>query len=118
VSDKKTVLVVDDEPGVLKLIETCLLFKGYTVLTARNGLEALSFFRLDVDVLITDLVMPEMDGHKLVLRVREKRPNLPVIVISGCLDVPIPDRCTVVKKPFKMADLLKALDKAIGTSSI
>ena len=84
-----TVLVVDDEFLVLSLIADALEEEGFRVVTAENGVEALK--ALDaveregghVDVLFTDVNMPELDGIELAKRVRAIRPGLPIIYASG-----------------------------------
>ncbi|MBM3487254.1 MAG: response regulator [Alphaproteobacteria bacterium] len=81
-----TVLLVEDEDAVRLFGARALRNKGYTVLEARNGeaaLEMLGAGATPIDLLITDVVMPGMDGPTLIRQVREKRPELKVIFISG-----------------------------------
>jgi CheY-like chemotaxis protein len=86
---KKTVLFVDDEPDMLlarRLMFECM---GYSVFTVESGKEALELLRLHtVDAVVVDYIMPEMDGEETARRIREIRPNLPIILSSGCLSVP------------------------------
>ncbi|CAM3253044.1 PAS domain S-box protein [Asticcacaulis taihuensis] len=82
---RELILVVDDEDLVLQFSATALADLGYRVLEAGNAQGALATLldRPDVDLLFTDIVMPEMNGRKLVDLAREKRPDLPVIYTTG-----------------------------------
>lgn len=79
----KRILLVDDDRSVLQFLGRVL--SGYQVTFARDGFEALAATEsLDrLDLLITDYFMPEMFGDELIARARERRPNLPVIVMTG-----------------------------------
>ncbi len=82
--DKKTILVVEDDPTVGESIRLLLKKRGYEILLASNGKEALQIFRQEiVDLVITDLVMPKMDGIELLEAVKTIRPETEVIVISA-----------------------------------
>ncbi|HYD54853.1 MAG TPA: ATP-binding protein, partial [Gemmatimonadaceae bacterium] len=90
-SAQRRLLVVDDEPVIRRVVERYLVRRGYDVLSAANGREALE--RLaeaeaagsPVDLLLTDIVMPEMDGGALIAATRLRRPDLPIIAMSGHL---------------------------------
>ena len=78
------ILVVDDEPAAQQAIADMLEDVGHEVLMARSGLGAMvDLLDQCYDLLITDIVMPELDGWELITLVREKRPKMPVIAISG-----------------------------------
>jgi DNA-binding NtrC family response regulator len=80
----KKVLVVDDDPVVGKSFDRVLTGKGYAVITARNGDEALSKLRSEnYDVVFTDIKMPGMNGLEVAERVKESQPWLPVVIITG-----------------------------------
>jgi CheY-like chemotaxis protein len=80
----KKILVVDDDPVVGKSIDRVLAAKGYAVITAANGGEALArMAREDYDAVYTDLRMPGMDGLQLARRLKETRPWLPVMIVTG-----------------------------------
>jgi len=84
-------LVVEDTPDILKLLETTLKFKGYRVITARNGEEALESVQREFPALIiTDILMPKMDGFSLVhrLRIEPETRNIPVIFLSATYVLP------------------------------
>ncbi|NBV88378.1 MAG: response regulator [Betaproteobacteria bacterium] len=79
-----TILLADDEDllreGVREILETA----DYTVIEARDGEEALAQFAVsDIDLVITDVVMPNMDGVDFVTRLRETFPDVPILTISG-----------------------------------
>ncbi|WP_313388172.1 response regulator, partial [Rhodospirillum rubrum] len=82
---KETILLVEDEDAVRVFGSRALRNKGYTVLEARSGEGALDVLEdgAEIDLLITDMVMPGMDGATLAGRVREARPDLKIILISG-----------------------------------
>ena len=84
-SQKRTILIVDDEDLIRELLADALS-DDFKVLAARNGEESLTLFeqhRDEIELVITDLIMPQMRGDALAERVRELRPTLPIIFISG-----------------------------------
>lgn len=83
---KQTILVVDDESMALVLIKRLLGEAGYHVVTAQSGFEALDLFRrqpLAFHLVLLDLTMPFMDGEETFQRLREIRPNIPVLLCTG-----------------------------------
>src|SRR5215212_4555401 len=65
------ILVVDDQPQILESIQMTLALAGYRVCTARTGVEALTVLQMQlIDLILTDVEMPQLDGHQLCLRVR------------------------------------------------
>jgi CheY-like chemotaxis protein len=84
-------LVVEDIPNVLELLEVTLRFKGYPVVTARNGQEAIEvILREKPALVITDILMPKMDGYTLVQRIRTdpKMRHIPVVFLSATYITP------------------------------
>jgi DNA-binding NtrC family response regulator len=82
--EKKVILIVEDDPTVGESIRLLLKKRGYAILLASNGKEALQLFRHEmVDLVITDLVMPKMDGIELLEAVKGLKPETEVIVISA-----------------------------------
>ena len=82
--DKKVILIVEDDPNVGESIRLLLKKRGFSILLASNGKEALHLFRQEnVDLVITDLVMPKMDGIELLEAVKGLKPETEVIVISA-----------------------------------
>ena len=82
--EKKSILVVEDDPTVGESIQLLLKKRGYSIHLASNGKEALHFFRQKgADLVVTDLVMPKMDGMDLLAAVKDLRPETEVVVISA-----------------------------------
>ncbi|RVU17835.1 response regulator [Methylobacterium oryzihabitans] len=115
-----TILVVDDEPPIRKLLRMGLATQDYVVLEAPDGRTALDVLaRERVDLVILDLGLPDLRGHDLLRTIRERRPDLPVVVLSSrddeggkveALDAGADDYVT---KPFGMAELLARLRAAL-----
>jgi CheY-like chemotaxis protein len=97
----RVALVVEDDPVVRGMASRGLREAGYTVLEAVNGREALELIRAHtgrLDVVVTDIGMPEMDGHDLARRLGEERPEIPIVFMSGYGD-PEP-KVRFLQKPF------------------
>jgi len=78
------VLVVDDDPGICRTLAEILEAEGCSVETAANGVEALARVeKAHFDVVLSDVVMPEMDGHELFCAIRERFPGLPVLMMTA-----------------------------------
>ena len=85
------VLIVEDVPNVLELLEVTLRFKGYAVITARNGEEALEVIaRQKPALIVTDILMPKMDGYAFVqkLRLNPETRSIPVVFLSATYVTP------------------------------
>lgn len=113
----RTILLVDDETSILEINQAFLESSDYKVLAASNGvggLRLLEQHKAEVRVLLTDFVMPMMDGRELVRRAREVRPDLKVILMTGLTGTETIDGLAVdaiLKKPFQPSDLLQELDR-------
>jgi two-component system, chemotaxis family, chemotaxis protein CheY len=86
---KQTILVVDDSPTVRKFVATSLQMKGFNVVTAADGMEALERMpNEEISIVITDLNMPDMDGIEFIRALREAPAyrHIPVIVLSSMSD--------------------------------
>jgi CheY-like chemotaxis protein len=111
----KTVLVVDDEPMVRDLLTEVLRLQGCNVLAVASAAEALrvAASTATIHLLITDLMMPEVDGLELTRRFRAMRPNIPVLMVSGSLPLlharsePDLERFDFLAKPFQLNELLQ-----------
>lgn len=80
----ETILVVDDDEDILDLIERHLSNRGYEVLTAYDGEQAISLLeKLRFDLVITDLKMPKFDGMEVLRKAKEKDPNIEVVILTG-----------------------------------
>ncbi|MCH7692396.1 MAG: PAS domain S-box protein [Proteobacteria bacterium] len=120
-SDLPRILVVDDEEAVVAEVAEYLRRKGYDVVTAGNGREALKVHRArPADLVITDLLMPGMGGNELIQRLRRSDPDLPIVVVTGHTtfgddrDVVAEGASVVLKKPIvlrELTDSLKGLDR-------
>ena len=114
---KKTILVIDDDPDVLSVIIKHLKHFGYEVITAIDGMEGLKKLELGgYDLVITDIVMPYVSGVGVVTAIKEKTPHIPVIAITGYGKEP--ERAAMEKqanlvlaKPFKMSVLKEHIDR-------
>ena len=120
----KTVLIVDDDPDVSRSVCEILEDEGCKVVVSRSGTEALSALdREPVDLVLSDVVMPDMDGYELFRTLQQTRPNLPIVLMTayyydkdhvlkrsaanGLKDV-------IFKKPIKPARLIELIDARIG----
>jgi two-component system, cell cycle sensor histidine kinase and response regulator CckA len=114
----ETILVVEDEPAVRQLVAAALERAGYRVFEARDGETALSLFNENeaaIDLLVTDLRMPQMDGAELVRLLRARAPTLKVICVSGYPGTGIDLTVTghYLAKPFSKADLLSKVREVL-----
>jgi two-component system cell cycle sensor histidine kinase/response regulator CckA len=120
------ILVAEDEPAVLTLLERVLSAAGYTVLTASSGAEALAVAearRDTIDLLVSDAVMPGMSGMDLARQLRAERPRLPVLFVSGWAgeaferDWAGDPAIDLLLKPFEVADLLERVSALLAGRS-
>lgn len=115
----ETVLVADDAPALRDLMATSLLRRGYEVRVARNGHDALAIAAgmSSIDLLVSDLSMPQVDGVTLARRLRETRHQLPVLFVSGdpagILPAELPANTSFLHKPFSVDAFLAAVKRAI-----
>lgn len=78
------ILLIEDDKELRALIRDALTRKDFNVLEADNGKEALALFKAGItELVVTDLIMPEEDGLKVIMNIREKKPEIKVIAISG-----------------------------------
>ncbi len=80
----ETILVVDDEPSLIQMLDTVLSHYGYKLLQANNADQALKMLSLNkIDLVISDVAMPGMDGHKLMDKIHQDFPGIKVQLVSG-----------------------------------
>jgi CheY-like chemotaxis protein len=112
----ETVLVAEDEDGVRELLRKALTEYGYTALTARHGRDALMIAgerQGSIDLLLTDIVMPEMSGRELAETLLDHEPDLKVLYISGYTDDEVLQRgvrgreVPLMRKPFATEELVR-----------
>jgi two-component system cell cycle sensor histidine kinase/response regulator CckA len=115
-----TVLLVEDEPMVRGVAERALTRHGYTVLTADNGEDALEILGRGeaIDLLISDVVMPGMDGPTMVEEARKSRPDLKILFISGYAEEQLRNSINVgnvsfLPKPFSVQELAAAAKRTM-----
>jgi len=116
-----TVLLVEDEPMVRAVAERALSRHGYQVITAENGEEALDVISRGepIDLLLSDVVMPGMDGPTMVAEARKQRPELKVLFMSGYAEEQLRqtlgvDDAHFLPKPFSVQDLAEAAKRALA----
>ncbi|MEU4626252.1 PAS domain S-box protein [Actinoplanes sp. NPDC023801] len=118
----ETILVVEDEEALRAVTERILTRNGYHVLSAGGGPEALKIAQdpaRHIDLLLTDVVMPQMHGRELAEQVRNARPGLPIVYMSGYAQPFITGEGTLepntilITKPFTQAELLERLREAL-----
>jgi YesN/AraC family two-component response regulator len=117
--DNKTILLVDDEEGIRRVLAISLEDSGYRVLPAKDGTEALKVFeREEPPIVLTDIKMPGLDGIELLRRIKAKRPETEVIMITGHGDMDLAIRSLeheatyFITKPIQDRDLESALSRA------
>jgi DNA-binding NtrC family response regulator len=110
--------VVDDEEPIRKLIATMLSQQGHQCITASNGIEALDkIMEAKFDALITDIVMPEMDGIALTKEMVKLYPDLPILIITGHAEEYSAKSAIAagaqefIKKPFSLPEFIIRFDK-------
>ena len=116
-----TVLVVDDEEPIRQLFQELLTPEGFRVLTATNGVEALEIIRKrELDLVITDLVMPELEGLETIQAIRSEHPDLRIIATSGAFEGKFLQAaaklgaCATLPKPVGRDQLLSAVRRVLG----
>lgn len=116
----ETLLLVEDEDAVRSLTSRVLTDQGYRIVEAANGREALEAFVRSgntVDLVVTDIVMPEMGGPELAERVREIRPGTPVVFISGYSEGERPGAAApLLEKPFSPDRLIRWVRQALDAA--
>jgi two-component system cell cycle sensor histidine kinase/response regulator CckA len=116
-----TILLVEDEAMVRAVAERALTRHGYTVLTAENGEAALELLNggQEIDLMISDVVMPTMDGPTCVREARKMHPDLPILFISGYAEEQLRksidlERVAFLAKPFSVQKLAEAARDALA----
>ena len=121
------VLVIDDEPAMREIISLALTAVGHQVTVAADGCIALKLLRSEpVDLILTDLVMPEQDGVETIMALRHLAPDLPVIAMSGDVNraglyLEIAKHLGVrhtLAKPFTVPTLIGAVDQVLERSPV
>lgn len=121
---KKTILIVDDEFGILEVLESILSDAGFTVISAINGQEALARLQKTVpDLVILDFMMPLLDGAGVIkaMRADKRLRAVPVLLASALPEKTIADRCNgynvFLRKPYKTERLMEEIARLLGRSA-
>ncbi|HWN94320.1 MAG TPA: ATP-binding protein [Methylomirabilota bacterium] len=116
-SGKETVLVVDDEDMVLTMADMVLKSRGYRVLTATSGEKALKVLEESnslIDLLVTDMVMPKMNGRELIEKIRAISPETRIVCATACSrSIDIEKQLDFLTKPFSAQQLLRKVREAL-----
>ena len=119
----KQILIIDDEPMIRSILRKMFENEGFKAITASDGQKGLELFNKEqVDLIITDIVMPEKEGTELIIELRKGHPDVPIIAISGGGKNPANDYLNIAKllganevleKPFTKKELLNAVKKVL-----
>ncbi len=119
-----SVLVVDDEPAIRELLRLVLERDGHAVTEAENGRKAMRALReLTIDLVITDIIMPEQEGMETISEIRRLRPDMKIIAMSGggqrlSMDfLPMAARLgadRTIEKPFKPASIVATVSELLA----
>jgi CheY-like chemotaxis protein len=117
------ILIVEDDVELREMLKTSLIRQKYTVLEAGNGKEAIYHFKPFItDLVITDLIMPEDDGLKVIMKLRELKPSIKIIAISGGGKAGPGNYLNLAKvlgadatysKPFSVNDLIAKIEQLL-----
>jgi CheY-like chemotaxis protein len=117
------VLIVEDDKELREMLKMSLLRRSFTVFEAENGKDAITHFKPGItDLVVTDLIMPEEDGLKVVIKLRELKPSIKIIAISGGGKVGPGSYLNLAKalgadaiysKPFSVNDLTSKIEQLL-----
>lgn len=118
------ILIVDDDRVIHEILKKALLPSGHEVECAFNTTDALNIFitRQDIELVITDIVMPNEDGTKLIKQLKNMQPDLPVLAMTGGIENALDDYVAfanlysdfTLSKPFTKTELMEGIKSAIG----
>ena len=123
---EQSILIVDDEASILMAIDTALQMAGFTnTMTCQDSREVMNrLARVSVDVMLLDLNMPHVDGHRLLDTVSREYPDIPVIIVTGAVEVESAVRCIkagafdYILKPLEEERLVTAVNRALAFQEI
>jgi CheY-like chemotaxis protein len=122
------VLIVEDEKELREMLSVSLTRRKYTVLEAENGKDAIAHFKPSItDLVVTDLIMPEEDGLKVIMKLRELKPSIKIIAISGGGKAGPGSYLNLAKalgadaiysKPFSINDLIFKIEELLNSEQL
>lgn len=114
-----SILLVDDEPGILSVCQRILETEKYTIYTAKNGEEACDFLKNAlVDIVLLDIRMPRMDGVELLRKIKSSYPSIEVLIVTADTHIEIAIECLkngafdYILKPFNVTEILSSVKRA------
>jgi CheY-like chemotaxis protein len=120
------ILIIDDEPSLRTLFRQFLEGQGFSVAEAADGREGIRLLCAQKpDLVVTDIMMPEMDGLEVILEIRKAHPGIPVIAISGGMKSGKMSflthakkfgACRIFEKPVELAEILQAVRELLADS--
>lgn len=116
----RRVLLVDDETAVIHITKRMLEIRGFSVTGVSTGEEALRLLESQSwDIVVTDRAMPEMDGEELAERIKERAPQIPILLITGFPHTVVHHErfAAIVTKPFASAELIAEITRTLGIAA-
>ena len=120
----KNLLIADDEPNIRRILQAIFVKDGYEVQVAENGIKALEWAATHpVDVLITDLIMPDMNGVELIQKIKQRHPAAVAVVITAyatiktCVDAMRYGASDYITKPFDMDEIRAVVKRAVARAA-
>jgi two-component system, cell cycle sensor histidine kinase and response regulator CckA len=124
--EQGTLLIVEDEQLMLRLMEKLLSQHGYRVFTAADGEEAVDIYRChkdEIDVVLLDVGLPRMPGWDVLVKMKAENPNVRVVIASGFLESEMKKKMYsagvkhFITKPYPLDDIVKTLQSLVGAKS-
>jgi two-component system, cell cycle response regulator CpdR len=118
--ERRRILIVDDEPWIRKLLTTVFTKAGYDVRAAEGGSEAMAMCIAEhFDAILSEVMMPGMDGHELARWVARHQPDTPSILMSGfdpfgCESCGMSQPCLLLPKPFSPKQAIATVEEALS----
>ncbi len=119
--NRKKILVTDDEEMILEITKIILEEYGYEIITSNSPVESLDIIKsnTDIDLLLTDVVMPEMNGYELAKLTKNISPDIKVLLMSGYTNDILPEHSSLeedihfIQKPYKSTELYDKIKQVI-----
>ena len=121
IDHSKTVLIIDDEKSIRDVLVTFFRENGYDVLTANDGREGIAAFeRTPTDLVITDIVMPRVEGIGTIRQIRKQSRSVKIIAMTGYVDSYLKEAITLgaddsINKPFNTEELMAVVDRVTNS---